>query len=117
MTEYISCSRNHKSIHAKTEIVSLECYNSRALIHQGRPGKGLKYSNNRHYAIDDYSNADYAGNIDDKKYISDFCTYLGGNLITRRNKKQNVVARLSCEVLYEVLWLKRLMETFGLTCS
>ncbi|RVW46787.1 Retrovirus-related Pol polyprotein from transposon RE1 [Vitis vinifera] len=47
-----------------------------------------------------------------------YCTFLGGNLVTWRSKKQNVVARLSAESefraiaqgLYELLWLKIILN-------
>lgn len=48
--------------------------------------------------LEAYTNADYAESIVDKRSTTEYCTFLGGNLVTWRNKKQNVVARSSAEV-------------------
>ena len=34
-----------------------------------------------------YTNADYAGSVDDRRSTSGYCTFLGGNLVTWRSKK------------------------------
>ncbi|RDY05123.1 putative mitochondrial protein, partial [Mucuna pruriens] len=38
------------------------------------------------------------GSIVDKRSTSGYCMFLGGNLVTWKTKKQNVVARSSAEV-------------------
>ncbi|KAJ9189418.1 hypothetical protein P3X46_000714, partial [Hevea brasiliensis] len=51
-----------------------------------------------------------------------YCTFVGGNLVTWRSKKQNVIARSSAEAeyrvmvqgIYELLWLQKLMEELKL---
>ncbi|RVW81121.1 Retrovirus-related Pol polyprotein from transposon RE2 [Vitis vinifera] len=56
--------------------------------------------------------------IDDRRSTSSYCTFLGGNLVTWRNKKQNVVTRSRAEVEFrvmalgvcELLWLKIILE-------
>jgi hypothetical protein len=63
-----------------------------------------------------YSDADWAGNSDQKS-TSGYYTFVGGNLVTWRSKKQSVVARFSAEAEYramtairsEVIWLKQLI--------
>ncbi|KAH9698541.1 protein kinase domain-containing protein [Citrus sinensis] len=68
--------------------------------------------------IDMYTDADWAGSVTDKKSTSGYCTFLWGNLVTWRRKKQNVVARSSAEAevramaqgVCEILWLKRVLE-------
>lgn len=65
-----------------------------------------------------YTDADYAGSLVDRRSISSYCTLLGGNLVTWRNKKQNVVARWSVESEFrsmamgtcELLWLKIILD-------
>jgi hypothetical protein len=50
-----------------------------------------------------------------------YCTFVGGNLVTWRSKKQSVVARSSAEAeframaqgVYETLWLKILLTELG----
>ena len=44
-----------------------------------------------------FTNADLAGNITDQRSTSGYFTFVGGNLVMWRSKKQNVVARSSAE--------------------
>jgi hypothetical protein len=50
----------------------------------------------------DFSDVDWAANCD-RKSITYFCTFVDGNLIIWKSKKQNVVARLSIEVVYRAM--------------
>ncbi|KAL6318435.1 hypothetical protein AAG906_041201 [Vitis piasezkii] len=61
-------------------------------------GRGPMFTKNQHLHIDGYTNADWAGNITDRKSTSGYFTFVGGNLVTWRSKKQ------------KLLWLKRLLE-------
>ena len=80
-------------------------------------GRGLLFSHHKHLKVEVYSNADWAGSIDDRRSISSHCTFIGGNLVTWHSKKSDVVARSSEEAeyramaqdIYEVLWLKQLL--------
>ncbi|RVW74358.1 hypothetical protein CK203_056820 [Vitis vinifera] len=38
--------------------------------------------------------ADWTGSITDRKSTSSYCTFVGGNLVTWRSKKQNIVAKI-----------------------
>ena len=75
------------------------------------------FSNNGHLRINGYTDADWAGNISNRISTSSFFMFIGGNLVTWRNKKQNVVALSSVEVEFcgmekrvcELLWMKRLL--------
>ena len=81
------------------------------------PGKGLMFSENVHLNIEGYTNTDWAGNILDRNSTSGYFTFMGGNLVTWRSKKQKVVALSSAEVefrdmakgLCELLWLRSLL--------
>jgi hypothetical protein len=61
------------------------------------PGKGLMLSKNDHLRVEGYTDADWAGNISDRKSTSGYFMFVGGNLVTWRSKKQNVVALSSAE--------------------
>ena len=59
---------------------------------KGMPGKCILFRVNRNLVLEAYIDADYAGSIVDRKSNSGYCTFLGGNLVTWRSKKQRVVA-------------------------
>jgi hypothetical protein len=85
------------------------------------PGKGLMFSKHGHLEVEGYIDADWVGSITDRKSTSGYFTFVGGNLVTWRSKKQNVVARSSAEAeyramshgVYELLWLRILIGELG----
>lgn len=82
------------------------------------PGKGILFKRNTRLVLEAYTDADYGGSLVDRRSTSGYCTFLGGNLVTWRSKKQNVVARSSAEAEFramaqgicELLWLKIILE-------
>ncbi|XP_020254244.1 uncharacterized protein LOC109831319 [Asparagus officinalis] len=89
------------------------------------PGKGLLYKKHGHTHISAFSDAGYAGDMRDRKSTSGFCTFVGGNLVTWRSKKQDVVSRSSAEAEYramahtacEMVWLRKFMTELGFVQS
>ncbi|KAH9697911.1 retrovirus-related pol polyprotein from transposon RE1 [Citrus sinensis] len=85
---------------------------------KGSPGKGLLLRKNGHLQVEVYTDADWAGSVTDRRSTSGYCTFVGGNLVTWRSKKQTVVARSSAEAEYravalgicEVFWIKKILE-------
>ena len=85
---------------------------------KGNPRRGILFKRNTGLVLEAYTDADYAGSIMDRRSTSGYCTFLGGNLVTWRSKKQNVVARSSAEAEFramaqgvcELLWLKIILE-------
>ena len=77
-----------------------------------------------HLNVEGHSDADWAGSSD-RKSTSGYFTFVGGNLVTWRNKKQTVVALSSAEAEFrgiskgvcELLWLKILLTEIGYTAS
>ncbi|RVW61830.1 putative mitochondrial protein [Vitis vinifera] len=78
------------------------------------PGKGILFAKNvDHQNIEVYIDADWVGVVDDRRSTSGYFTFVGGNLVTWKSKKQNVIARSSAEAefrgmtlgLCEALWL------------
>ncbi|RVX08315.1 Retrovirus-related Pol polyprotein from transposon RE1 [Vitis vinifera] len=85
---------------------------------KGNPDKGILFKKNNTLALEAYTDADYAGSLVDRRSTTGYCTFLGGNLVTWRSKKQNVVARSSAESkfrviaqgLCELLWPKIILD-------
>ena len=65
-----------------------------------------------------HTDADYASSMTDRRLTSDYCMFLGRNLVTQKSKKQNVVARSSAEAesrviaqgVCELLWMKIILD-------
>ena len=85
---------------------------------QVNPEKGILFKKNNTLTLEAYTDANYAGSIVDRKSTTGYCTFLGGNPVTWRSKKQNVVERSSTESefraiaqgLCELLWLKIILD-------
>ncbi|KAL0560408.1 hypothetical protein IC582_000813 [Cucumis melo] len=75
--------------------------------------------------IEAYTDSDWAGSVINRKSTSDYCTFVWGNLITWRSKKQSVVARSSVEAEYramslgvcEEIWLQKVMFDLHQECE
>ncbi|KAI5328775.1 hypothetical protein L3X38_028172 [Prunus dulcis] len=74
---------------------------------------------NRLYA---FSDADWAGDHDDRKSTTGYVVYLGGNLISWSSRKQQSVSRSSTEAEYraiaattsELTWIQSLLRELGI---
>jgi hypothetical protein len=72
-----------------------------------------------------YADADWAGDITDRKSTSGLCVFLGDSLISWRSKKQSVVARSTAEAEYramahatsEIVWLRWLISDMGVSVT
>uniref|UniRef100_A0A2N9GSX8 Integrase catalytic domain-containing protein n=1 Tax=Fagus sylvatica TaxID=28930 RepID=A0A2N9GSX8_FAGSY len=86
------------------------------------PGRGLFCRSSGHLRIEGYTDADWAGSPSDRKSTTGYCTFIGGNLVIWRSKKQSIVARSSAEAEYramahttcELTWLRTVLQEFGL---
>nr|CAN80924.1 hypothetical protein VITISV_003442 [Vitis vinifera] len=82
------------------------------------PGQGVLYENRGHIQVVGYTDADWAGSPTDRRSTSGYCVFIGGNLISWKSKKQDVVARSSAEAEYrvmtlatcELIWLRHLLR-------
>ena len=72
-----------------------------------------------------FSNADWAGDLTDRRSTTGYCFLLGSSLISWRSKKQTHVARSNTEAEYraltdttfELLWLRWLLKDLGVSTS
>lgn len=82
------------------------------------PRQGLLFEDKGNTEIIGCCDADWTGSPVDRRSTSGYCVYLGGNLISWKSKKQNVVARSSAEAEYramatttcELVWIKQLLQ-------
>ncbi|XP_050160338.1 uncharacterized mitochondrial protein AtMg00810-like [Malus sylvestris] len=82
---------------------------------KGSPGKEIFFKRNNHLRVEGYTDADWAGLIDDRGSTSGYFTFVEGNLVTWRSKKQNVVTRSSAEAEYRVVEIAVEQNDFSVT--
>ncbi|XP_043710154.1 secreted RxLR effector protein 161-like [Telopea speciosissima] len=78
--------------------------------------KGLIYRPNQNANLVGFSDADWVGADGDRSSTTGFSTFVGGNLVTWKSKKQTTVARSSAEAKYramahttaELMWPKQM---------
>ena len=62
------------------------------------PGKGLYFEKGEKGNVEAFVDANWAGNVMDKKSTTGYCTKVWGNLVTWRSKKRSKVARSGAEI-------------------
>ena len=90
---------------------------------KGSPGRGLFFKKSDSKKVEIYTDADWVGLANDRRSTTGYYTYVWGNLVTWRNKKQSVVARSSAKAEFravaqgmcEGLWLQKLLEELCIT--
>ncbi|CAM8935325.1 unnamed protein product [Rhodiola kirilowii] len=89
---------------------------------KGSPGQGIWMGCNGSTKIVGYCDADWAGDRVDRKSTTGYCTFIGGNLVTWKSKKQKVISCSSAEAEYramrkltnELIWIKALLKDLGI---
>ncbi|KAM6544009.1 hypothetical protein CsatB_008456 [Cannabis sativa] len=82
---------------------------------------GIWFSKDTNSNLVCFSDADWAGNADDRKSTSGGCFYLGNNLVSWHSKKQNSISLSTAEAEYivagscctQLLWMKQMMADYG----
>ncbi|CAN6455520.1 unnamed protein product [Victoria cruziana] len=107
-------------MHAPTDC-HMEAVNRILRYLKGTIGNGLTY---RHSQCHDeghklftYTDADWAGDPDERRSVSGYCVYLGANLVSWSSRKQRAVSRSSTEAEYramaagvaDVTWIRYLL--------
>lgn len=80
--------------------------------------QGPLYGRQKDLRVKAFINVDWAGSLDDNKSTSGYYTFVEGNPVTWRSKKQPVVAQSSVEdkfktmahEIYDILWIYGLLE-------
>jgi hypothetical protein len=104
--------------HTRPDISYAVSIVSRYVYLKGSPGKGLWFKRNGHLNVDGYCDADWASCLDGRRSTSGYCVFVGGNLVSWRSKKQQVVSKSTAEAEYramsqglsEMLWLRNLLS-------
>ena len=86
------------------------------------PGRGLYFKKNSSRQVEIFTDADWAGSMTDRRSTTGYCSYVWGNLVTWRSKKQSVVARSSAEAEFramahgicEGIWLQRMLKELSM---
>ncbi|TYJ97386.1 Beta-galactosidase [Cucumis melo var. makuwa] len=89
------------------------------------PGKGLMFRKTNRKTFKGYTDSNWTGSVVDRKSTSGYCTFVWGNLVTWRSKKQSVVARSSAEAEYRVMslgiceeiWLQKVLSDLHQECE
>ena len=84
---------------------------------------GLFYSKESNVSLVEYSDADWAGNANDRKSTVGGCFYVGTNLVAWMCKKQNSISLSTAEAKYivagnycsQLLWVKKLLGDYGIS--
>ena len=92
---------------------------------KGSPGKGLLFSKSPNRGVEVFSDADWAGSKVDRRSTTGYCTFIWGNLVTWRSKKQSVVSRSSAEAelravaqgVCEGLWIKKVFRDLQMSVA
>ncbi|XP_075475834.1 secreted RxLR effector protein 161-like [Primulina tabacum] len=82
---------------------------------------GLWYTKETNTNLVGFSDADWAGNLDDRKSTMGRCFYLGNNLVSWYSKKQNCVSLSTAESEYvaaasccsQLLWMNQMIKDYG----
>ena len=75
----------------------LEAVHSILRYLKGTPRKGTFFKKNDSRKIEAFTDVDWAGSASDRRSTRGYCTFIWGNLVTWRSKKQPVVARSNTE--------------------
>ena len=84
---------------------------------------GLFYRKESNVSLARYSDADWAGNADDRKSTTGGCFYVETNFVAWMSKKQNSISLSTAEAEYiavgsycsQLLWMKKLLGDYGLS--
>ena len=79
---------------------------------------GLMYKQQIPFILSGFVDADWAGDVNDRRSTTDYCFNTGSAAVSWCSKKQTTVALSSCEAEYvaptmatrECIWLKRLIQ-------
>ncbi|KAL0534562.1 hypothetical protein IC582_028853 [Cucumis melo] len=89
------------------------------------PRRGILYKDHGHTRVECFSDANWAGSRENRRSTYGYCVFVGGNLVSWKSKKQNVVSRSSVESEYkvmaqsvcEIVWIHQLLSEIGFSIT
>jgi histone deacetylase 1/2 len=92
---------------------------------QGTLQNGLTFQRSSHTLLSAFSDADWAGCLDDRRSTGGFTIFFGPNLISWSARKQSTVSRSSTEAEYkslanataELIWVEALLRELGVSLT
>ncbi|XP_031102051.1 secreted RxLR effector protein 161-like [Ipomoea triloba] len=89
---------------------------------KGTLNYGIWFSNDTNLSLVGFSDADWAGNADDRKSTLGGCFFIGKNLVSWLSKKQNSISLSTAEAEYiaaggactQLLWMRQMLSDYGL---
>ncbi|GAB2292866.1 hypothetical protein Dimus_038222 [Dionaea muscipula] len=88
---------------------------------KNHPNLDLCYRAHGHLCLEGFTDSDWARDPNNRRSMTGYCTFLGGNLVSWMSKKQKVVSKSSAEVEYraiaytscELIWIHSLLKQIG----
>lgn len=111
-TWYNFCCKLNESIYALSEGRAPRSGLQDYKIYEKFTGERIIFKKGQYRGIESFTDADWAGSTIYRRSTSGYCTFIRINLVIRRSKKQNVVARSSVEAEYN-LWPIGSVKWFG----
>eukprot|EP00253_Pinus_taeda_P003999 PITA_03999 len=92
---------------------------------QGTQNYGLWYPRDTDLTLHAYTDADWAGSVDDRKNTSGGAFFMGARLVSWFIKKQSSIALSTAEAEYvaaascctQLLWMMQTLQDFQITCT
>ncbi len=92
---------------------------------QGTQNFGLWYPRDTDLTLHAYTDADWAGSVDDRKSTSGGAFYMGSRLVSWFSKKQSSIALSTAEAEYvvvascciQLLWMMQTLQDIQITCT
>eukprot|EP00253_Pinus_taeda_P004240 PITA_04240 len=92
---------------------------------QGTQNYGLWYPRNTDLTLHAYTDADWAGSVDDRKSTSGGAFFMGSRLVSWFSKKQSSIVLSTAEAEYvvaascctQLLWMMQTLQDFQITCT
>jgi hypothetical protein len=121
MSRYLFCCQQTLSIHAQTIPKSLDCNKTSPALPEATIFHGIQISKTGAPALNTFSDADWARNLDDRSFTSAYICFLKDTPISWKSNKQRAIARSSTEAEYlalanaasETPWLQILFTKLG----